>query len=227
MKFWHVFYPVWRSYIFFVSFVQSPFKEALRDLSCSSDLSELAVPWEKGSALDKNLQKNSIREWLLLAPRHQPPSLNLGILQNCTTNPPQIPFPFRKLNLNSGCGFEYRWWRCNIQIFKISLYLPFTDPQSSQKSSHLSIVILIKWQLLFFHIFSSRIGLFDVLFISWIVQFFYGLFNSYFLFTSICPKCTKTHIHFFVLIWLNSVHWCCCLWNHVINNNQSIIPYKE
>ena len=37
------------SYIFFVSFVQSPFKEALRDLSWSSDLSELAVPREKGS----------------------------------------------------------------------------------------------------------------------------------------------------------------------------------
>ena len=45
------------SYIFFVSFVQSPFKEALRDLSCSSDLSELAGPQEKGSA-DKKGRKN-------------------------------------------------------------------------------------------------------------------------------------------------------------------------
>ena len=168
MEFRHVFCTIWRSYIFFVSFVQSPFKEALRDLSCSSDLSELAVPREKGSALDKNLQKNSIREWLLLAPRHQPPSLNLGILLLYNKSP-QIRFPFRKLNLNRGCGFEYRLWRCNIQIFKISLYLPFTDPQSSQKSSHLSIVILIKWQLLFFHIFVSRIGWFGVLFMSWIV----------------------------------------------------------
>ena len=45
------------SYIFFVSFVQSPFKEALRDLSCSSDLSELAVPREKGGRGIKTWRK--------------------------------------------------------------------------------------------------------------------------------------------------------------------------
>ena len=39
---------VWVLYFFLVSFVQSPFKEALRDLSCSSDPSELPSPGKKG-----------------------------------------------------------------------------------------------------------------------------------------------------------------------------------
>ena len=131
MKFWHVFYPVWRSYIFFVSFVQSPFKEALRDLSCSSDLSELAVPREKGSALDKNLQKNSIREWLLLAPRHQPPSHSiLGYYRIVQQIPPKFLFHFENwiwtvaADLNIGCEGA---------IFKYSKY-HFISPSRTHKA---------------------------------------------------------------------------------------------
>ena len=109
----HVFCTVRRSYISFVSFVQSPFKEALRDLSCSSDLSELALPREKGSASDKNLQKNSIREWLLLAPRHQPPSLNLGILQ-CQWYNKSPPNSFSISRIESE-----QWLRIWISVVKV------------------------------------------------------------------------------------------------------------
>ena len=97
---------VWVLYFFLVSFVQSPFKEALRDLSCSSDPSELPSPGKKGPRRIKTGEKLHRTEWLLFCP---PASTTLAQSWDITAHN-KSSFSIFKLNLNEYWGFEYQYW---------------------------------------------------------------------------------------------------------------------
>ena len=118
----HIYQPVfssWVLYFFLVSFVQSPFKEALRDLSCSSDPSELPSPGKKGPRQIKTGEKLHRTEWLLFCP---PASTTLAQSWDITAHN-KSPFSIFKLNLNEYWGFENQYWESLILIFKISPYI--------------------------------------------------------------------------------------------------------
>ena len=120
---------VWVLYFFLVSFVQSPFKEALRDLSCSSDPSELPSPGKKGPRRIKTGEKLHRTEWLLFCP---PASTTLAQSWDITAHN-KSPFSIFKLNLIENWEFDYQYWESLILIFKISPYIPIAIHRAFEK----------------------------------------------------------------------------------------------
>ena len=111
---------VWVLYFFLVSFVQSPFKEALRVLSCSSDPSELPSPGKKDPRRIKTGEKLHRTEWLLFCP---PASTTLAQSWDITAHN-KSPFSIFKLNLNEYWGFEYQYWESLYWYSKYHLTSP-------------------------------------------------------------------------------------------------------